>query len=92
MKSVDPRIGKLEFKEPKEPKIPRSIIRAENHFLKSSTMKLSKTNEDKERRINLARKKLEIINFEDRLLGKAKEKARQKRLDKKNKRGIFGGN
>ena len=91
MKSkVDNRYGKLEFKEPKEPRVPIAIDRAERRFLKSGTMKISDSNERKERLMNLARKKLEIINFEDRLLGKVKERARQKRLDKKNKRGIYG--
>lgn len=82
--------GKLVFKEPREPRVPRAIERAEEKFLKMGTMKISKNNERKEKDINTARKKLEIMNFEDRLLGKAKEKARTKRLDKKNKRGIYG--
>lgn len=82
-------VTKLEFKEPKEPRIPNNIIRSEKSFLRSGTMKLSSSDEKKEAKMNLARKALEIINFEDRLIGKAKQKARDKRLDKKNKRGIY---
>ena len=79
----------LDLKEPREPKIPHNIIRSEKSFLRSGTMKLTSSDEKKEARMNLARKKLEIMNFEDRLMGKAKQKARDKRLDKKNKRGIY---
>lgn len=85
----DSRFGKLLIKEPREPKVPIHIDRAERRFLKSSTMKLSSTNERKEKLINLARKKLEYNNLEDKLLGSSKDKARKKRLDKKNKSGIY---
>ena len=88
----DSLVTKLNFKEPREPRVPLNIIRSENSFLRSGTMKLKSSDEKKEKDLNLARKKLEIVNFEDRLLGKAKEKARRKRLDKKNKRGIYGSN
>jgi hypothetical protein len=83
-------IFRLALKEPKEPSVPRNIIRSEQSFERAGTLKLTKGDERKEKAMNIARKKLEIMNFEDRLLGKAKDKARMKRLDKKNKRGIYG--
>lgn len=85
----DNKISGLNFKEPREPKIPRSIINSEKKFLESSTMKISKSEQKKELAMNLARKKLEGNHLESSLFGEAKERARRKRLDKKNKRGIY---
>lgn len=90
MRTRDNNITKLDFQEPREPRIPRKIINLEKGFLESSSMKISKTNERKELALNLARKKLEGNHFEDNLAGKAKDRARSNRLDKKNHRGIFG--
>jgi len=73
---------KLNFVEPKEPKIPQSIINLEKRFYDEGSLKMSKNDLKKEKAMNLAKKKLEAVNFEDRLKGKAKEKARQKRLSK----------
>lgn len=85
----DNKISGLNFREPREPKIPRSIINSEKKFLESSTMKISRSEQRKELEMNLARKKLEGTQLENSLFGEAREKARKKRLDKKNKRGIY---
>lgn len=71
---------KLKFTEPKEPKAPH-FMELEEKKLDSGIMKMNATDKRAEKAMNEARKKAELVNFEDRLTGRAKEYARQKRLN-----------
>lgn len=80
MKTGYLRSQELSFKEPKEPKTPLSIINIEKKFQEGS-MKMNPIDKKKELAMNVARKKAESVNLEDRLTGKAKEHARVRRLN-----------
>lgn len=81
----------IHFREPREPKDPPLI----ENFLKrmkdrKSSLKMSFEDRYREKDIFESKKKLESEKFEDKLLGKAREIYREKRL--KNKRKIVGKN